>query len=166
MRMTHQDLLPPPPLTCFRESSKRLTMTSQRVSRQSSLAVDLIWGENRIRPAARSTASTADLRETTSAKHIHTVATIPPYSPGTLKAVNGVLSGMTALGRTNAPRATSLLEMGPLSGRVELNPEFPARAAITTLAKCVGTDTAGGLPITSYDCRRCETGSDEASHGG
>ena len=33
-------------------------MTSQRVSRQSSLAVALIWGEKSVRPAARSTAST------------------------------------------------------------------------------------------------------------
>lgn len=72
--------------------------------------------------------------------------------PGTLNSVNGVLSGMTLLGSTNAPMATSL-PMGPLTGRPDEGPGAKPpglpRAARTTLAKWVGTEIAGGLPITS-----------------
>ena len=132
---SHQDLLPPPPLTCFRESSNRLTMTSQRVSRHSCFAVALICGEKSVSPAARSTASTEGNKQNILAPLASWMDYATLSLPGTLKAVNGVLSGITALGRTNAPRATSLLEMGPLRGSVELNPELPARAAMTTLAK-------------------------------
>ena len=64
--------------------------------------------------------------------------------PGTMKFSNGVLSLMTALGRTKAPVASSRI-----SG-VDGDDGFVVN---TTLAKWVGTDTLGGEPITSCVCR-------------
>lgn len=60
--------------------------------------------------------------------------------PGTTKLSRDASSGITALGRTNAPVDTS--------GMCGVDGEA-GREASTTLAKCVGTDTLGGLPITS-----------------
>lgn len=62
---------------------------------------------------------------------------------GTMKFSNGVLSLMTALGRTKAPVASSRI-----SG-VDGDDGFVVN---TTLAKWVGTDTLGGEPITSCVC--------------
>ena len=63
---------------------------------------------------------------------------------GTTKLSRGVSSDMAAFGSTNAP-----VEISGTSG-VEGD---DGRDVRTTLAKCVGTDTFGGLPITSYDFR-------------
>lgn len=57
-----------------------------------------------------------------------------------MKFVSGVSSGITALGSTNAPLDTS--STSGVDGDVGF-------VASTTLAKCVGTATFGGDPITS-----------------
>jgi hypothetical protein len=57
-----------------------------------------------------------------------------------MKLSMGVVSGMAAFGRTNAPAESSRM-----SG-VEGDAGFDAR---TTFAKCVGTETFGGEPMTS-----------------
>jgi hypothetical protein len=66
--------------------------------------------------------------------------------PGTAKSVNRALSGITALGKTKAPIEISGLD-GLVRGRRPLR--GAAREARTTLAKWVGTDTAGVFPMTS-----------------
>jgi hypothetical protein len=59
------------------------------------------------------------------------------------------------LGRMNAPRASSFMVSGDdMLTRSRLvfgfwGYEKSGRAARTTLAKCVGTETLGGLPMTS-----------------
>lgn len=52
----------------------------------------------------------------------------------------GVESGMAALGRTKAPVATSRMSGFEGDEGLDVN---------TTFAKCVGTATFGGEPITS-----------------
>jgi len=68
------------------------------------------------------------------------------YSPGTTKLFNGTSSGMGALGSTNAPVLTSGI-FGVLGEE--------GLVVNTTLAKCVGTATFGGEPMTSWVC--CKT---------
>lgn len=60
--------------------------------------------------------------------------------PGTTKLSRAASSAIAALGRRNAPVDTS--------GICGVDGEA-GRLASTTLAKCVGTETLGGLPITS-----------------
>ena len=60
--------------------------------------------------------------------------------PGITKLSRGASSGIMALGRTNAPVETS--RVPGLEGDTGL-------VASTTFAKCVGTETLGGDPITS-----------------
>lgn len=60
--------------------------------------------------------------------------------PGTMKLSKGVSSGIFALGSTNAPVLSSSM-FGVLG-----DDGFDARI---TFAKCVGTETFGGDPITS-----------------
>lgn len=62
------------------------------------------------------------------------------YSPGTTKLFNGASSGMGALGSTNAPVLISGI-LGVLGEE--------GLVVNTTLAKCVGTATLGGDPMTS-----------------
>ena len=61
--------------------------------------------------------------------------------PGVTKLSRDVSSEMMAFGSTNAPVE--------ISGRWGVEGD-DGRDARTTLAKCVGTATFGGLPITSY----------------
>lgn len=61
-------------------------------------------------------------------------------SPGTTKLFNGASSGMGALGSTNAPVLISGI-LGVLGAE--------GLVVNTTLAKCVGTATLGGDPMTS-----------------
>jgi len=93
-------------------------MTSHLVVLQMCWDVVLIASGKRVRPVARSTAST-----------------------GTTKLSRGASSGITALGRTKAP-----VDISWMLG-VEGDTGFDAR---TTFAKWVGTETFGGLPITSW----------------
>jgi hypothetical protein len=65
------------------------------------------------------------------------------YSPGTTKLFNDASSGMGALGSTNAPVLIS--GMFGVFGEEGL-------VVNTTLAKCVGTATLGGEPMTSCVC--------------
>lgn len=60
--------------------------------------------------------------------------------PGTTNPSNGASSGITAFGSANAP-----IESSCTSGVAG----DTGREARTTLAKCVGTPTLGGLPMTS-----------------
>lgn len=57
-----------------------------------------------------------------------------------MKLSSGAPSGITALGRTKAPEESS--RMSGVDGDA-------GRDVKTTFAKCVGTDTLGGDPITS-----------------
>ena len=61
-------------------------------------------------------------------------------STGTTKLSSFASSGMTAFGRTNAP-----VEISGMSG-VRGEDGFEVR---TTFAKWVGTETLGGVPMTS-----------------
>ena len=61
------------------------------------------------------------------------------------KLSNGVSSGMTALGNTNAP--VDISRISGVAGEEGLD-------ARITLAKWVGTATFGGDPITSCVCSR------------
>jgi len=62
-----------------------------------------------------------------------------------MKLSKGASSRITALGNTNAPVESS--KMSGVDGEVGF-------AVKTTLAKCVGTDTLGGEPITSCVCQK------------
>jgi hypothetical protein len=64
------------------------------------------------------------------------------------KLSRGASSGIIAFGSTNAP-----VEISCTSG-VEGDEGLEAS---TTLAKCVGTATFGGEPITSYVCSKHES---------
>jgi hypothetical protein len=63
---------------------------------------------------------------------------------GTTKLSRGASSGIIAFGSTNAP-----VEISSASG-VDGDKDFEVS---TTLAKCVGTATFGGEPISSYVCK-------------
>ena len=92
--------------------------------------------ENRVSPAALSTASTRQgwlLQSNFSCEDANNI-------PGTTKFSSLASSGMTAFGRTNAP-----VEISGTSG-LEGDDGFDVS---TTFAKCVGTETFGGEPITS-----------------
>lgn len=65
------------------------------------------------------------------------------YPPGTTKLFNGTSSGMSVFGSTNAP----VLISGTLGVLGE-----EGLVVSTTLAKCVGTATLGGEPMTSCVC--------------
>lgn len=60
--------------------------------------------------------------------------------PGTTKLSSGASSGICAFGRTNAP-----VEISGMSG-VDGEEGFVVK---TIFAKCVGTATFGGVPMTS-----------------
>ena len=65
--------------------------------------------------------------------------------PGTIKLVRGVSSDITALGRTNAPLASSRISGVDGDEGLDVN---------MTFAKCVGTAIFGGEPITSWVCSK------------
>lgn len=69
------------------------------------------------------------------------------HGPGTTKLSSFASSGMGALGSTNAP-----VEISMMFG-VDGEEGF---AVSTTFAKCVGTDTFGGEPITSCVCMHAQ----------
>jgi hypothetical protein len=94
----------------------------------------LISSENRVKPAALSTASTEPEFQ------LKVVKLKLGHSLGVLNACNGILSSMLAFGKTNAP--------AEISGMSGVEGE-DGRVVSTTLAKCVGTATLGGDPITS-----------------
>jgi len=113
-------------------------MTSQSVVWQICLDVLFIASENKMSPEARSTESTGR------SKFGHSAETmVLRYSPGTTKLFNGASSGMGVFGSTNAP----VLISGTLGVLGE-----EGLVASTTLAKCVGTATLGGEPMTSCVC--------------
>jgi hypothetical protein len=93
-----------------------------------------------VRPAARSTASTAHKIRTCANVKFYLGRYITINSPGMTKLSNGASSGITALGKTNAP-----VDISGISGVVGEE----GLDTSTTLAKCVGTATLGGEPITS-----------------
>jgi len=118
----------------LRASSNRRTTTSHLAVLQMCLEPCLICSENKVSPAAFSTASTT--------KGIRTLSSGPQmHEPGTTKLSRGAESGIMALGRTKAPVETS--RVSGVSGEVG----FVVRM---TFAKCVGTAILGGLPITSW----------------
>lgn len=120
----------------FCVSSNRRISTSHCVLWQICLDPAFTASENSVRPAARSTASTERTFSKSSLGAMQNV-------PGIMKLVNGVSSGITALGSTNAPVLIS-----KTSG-VNGEEGFDVK---TTFAKCVGTATFGGEPITSCVC--------------
>lgn len=77
------------------------------------------------------------------------------HSPGTWNEVSGTWSGMTELGRTNAPMETSFTASVTVRDVEDDAPNpnddeaFWDRLVRITLAKWVGTAMFGGLPITS-----------------
>jgi hypothetical protein len=68
-------------------------------------------------------------------------ASCSTFSTGTENDSHGAWSGMIALGRMNAPAASSRMSGVPGEDGLEVR---------TTLAKWVGTPTLGGEPITSW----------------
>jgi hypothetical protein len=121
----------------FCASSKRRTMTSHLVVLQMCFDPPLIASENNVRPAACSTAST----DAVAVRHVQLDNGRRRDLLGYTKLSKGASSGMTAFGSTNAPVETS--------GTWGVEGD-DGRDARTTFAKCVGTATFGGLPITSY----------------
>lgn len=71
-----------------------------------------------------------------------------------MKVRRSAPSGIGALGRMKAPMASSFtlsVDETVLSDALGFwGYEKSGREARTTLAKCVGTETLGGLPMTSY----------------
>lgn len=120
-------------LLFFCASSNLRTTTWHLVVWQICFEVDLTASENRVRPAARSTASTVSNDEYRFSGEVLCL-------PGTTKLSSGASSGIMALGSTNAPVDSS--RMSGVEGDVGLDVR-------TTFAKCVGTETLGGDPITS-----------------
>lgn len=75
------------------------------------------------------------------------------YSLGTTKVVNGVSSGITAFGSTNAPIAIDSWDVVMVRAREAFEADGDGFETRTTLAKWVGTEIEGGLPMTSWVCR-------------
>ena len=96
---------------------------------------------NRVRPAARSTLSTAIPKTNKRSDPTSDIEKLP----GTTKLSKGVSSGIAALGSTNAPVLTS--RVSGVEGEDGL-------LVSTTFAKCVGTPMFGGVPMTSCVCSR------------
>lgn len=118
----------------FWASSNLRTTTSHFVVLQICFEAALTESENRVRPAARSIVSTTNgvCQFHSSAQQIDVL--------GIMKLSKGASSGITAFGSTNAP-----VDSSRISG-VDGEAGFDAK---TTFAKCVGTETLGGDPITS-----------------
>ena len=95
-----------------------------------------IASEKRTSPEARSTDSTKQIN---SVSYID-ISRVLGSPPGTTKVFNETSSGMGALGSTNAPVL--------ISGMFGVLGE-DGFVVNTTLAKCVGTATFGGEPMTS-----------------
>lgn len=119
----------------LRASSNLRMITSHFVVLHMCLEFALRSSENKVSPAARSTASTVATKILSKNRGI-----VEEDGPGMTKPSRGASSLMTAFGRTKAPKESS--KISGVAGEVGLD-------ARTTLAKCVGTETFGGEPITS-----------------
>jgi hypothetical protein len=79
-----------------------------------------------------------------------------------MKLLKSALSGISLLGSTNAPIASSFTVWGEVTSLFweegRWGYEKSGRDARMTFAKWVGTDIEGGVPITSYVTRYFPSG--------